>query len=85
MRALLKGQVQKQLFCCACIFDDCAIRPHYSVFDVRSDFLTAVLKIRVFRDARQKFTDVSGNRKTFIVRAKQSSRHCVNFQNELIL
>jgi hypothetical protein len=68
MRALLKGQVLKQLFCFAFIFYDCANRPHYSVFDVRSDVLTAVLKIRVFWDATQKFTDVSGNRKTFVVR-----------------
>ena len=77
MRALLKGQVLKQLFCFAFIFDDCANRPHYSVFDVRSDVLTAVLKIRVFWDARQNFTDVSGNRKTFIVGVKQSCRHGV--------
>jgi len=75
MRALLKGQVLQQLLYFAFIFDDCASRPHYCVFDVRSDVLTTVLKIRVFWDATQKFTAVSGNRKTFIVRVKQSSRH----------
>jgi len=77
MRALLRGQLLKQLFCFAFIFYDYAMRPHYSVSDERFDVLTAVLKILVFWDVTQKFTDVSGNRKTYIVRVKQSSRHGV--------
>jgi hypothetical protein len=44
MGALFNGKVLQHIFCVPFTNKDCAIRPHYSLFGVRFDFLTAELK-----------------------------------------